>query len=92
VIGRAWTELATELEGALREDDPGASVRSWIDANGCLRFEVRVERERRSKARAKARSFEARAAGMCESCGGELGHTRAAAGTAIFLCPSCTGG
>jgi hypothetical protein len=88
VLGSGWSELAEELRSDLQAlDPPGVLLAVWLDSSGLPRFRVKLEMAARSEGRALVRSYESRAAEICEHCGGS---GRARAGAVItVLCDDC---
>ena len=52
---------------------PGALLRTDIDASGLPRFRVSLDRRVRTKGKMLVRSYEGRAAKLCEECGARDG-------------------
>lgn len=88
MIGKAWLELASQLEDELRATNPEACVQAAVDASGMLRLVVSPKPSRGGPARAVIRRYEARGAQVCEDCGGRLASV-AAGPVVVFLCQDC---
>jgi hypothetical protein len=90
VVGEAWRSLASEFERELRDMDADAHVRPTIDASGLLRLDVVSKTLDRRVAKRAARSYEAKAASLCETCGGTVSSVRILGpGVIGIFCDGC---
>lgn len=90
MVGEGWLSLTRELERELQVTDPDAEVTPTIAASGLLQLKLRSNVIDRRTARAVAREWEARAAAVCEACGGSVQTVRVAApGVVNVICAKC---
>jgi hypothetical protein len=91
VVGEAWRSLATEFERELRDMDAEVQVPPTINASGLLPLEVVSKTLDRRVTKRMARSWEAKAATLCETCGGTVSSVRIMApGVIGIFCAGCS--
>ncbi|MBV9167707.1 MAG: hypothetical protein JO342_16335 [Solirubrobacterales bacterium] len=90
-LGSGWAGLVDEFKRELRLlDPPGELLSTEIDAVGLLRFRVRLDPPARAHGKVLVRAYEARAAQLCEECGG-AGRVRSGLIITV-LCDDCVAG
>jgi hypothetical protein len=78
-VGPGWRTLSDGLAADLRSlDPPGELLGVEVDADGALRFRVRLDPRVSGEGRRLVRGYESRALELCELCG-HPGRVRAGA-------------